>query len=133
MELRELEYVTAIADAGSLSKAADRLYLAQSSLSQFLNRLESELGTKLFVRTSGGVRPTLSGEIYIRSARQILRQYRMMRAEVQDMERPSEGRIDFGISSFRGGISVSQGAGSVPKERSGGGSGYSRDGQYPFA
>ena len=44
MELRELEYVTAIADAGSLSKAADRLYLAQSSLSQFLNRLESELG-----------------------------------------------------------------------------------------
>ena len=53
MELRELEYVTAIADAGSLSKAADRLYLAQSSLSQFLNRLESELGTKLFVRTSG--------------------------------------------------------------------------------
>ena len=102
MELRELEYVTAIADAGSLSKAADRLYLAQSSLSQFLNRLESELGTKLFVRTSGGVRPTLSGEIYIRSARQILRQYQMMRAEVQDMERPSEGRIDFGISSFRG-------------------------------
>ena len=102
MELRELEYVVSIADAGSLSRAADKLYMAQSSLSQFLSRLETELGTKLFVRTSGGVRPTLSGEIYIRNARQILRQYRMMKTELRDMERPSEGRIEFGISSFRG-------------------------------
>lgn len=102
MELRELEYVVAIADAGSLSKAAEKLYMAQSSLSQYLNRLETELGAKLFVRTSGGVRPTLSGEIYLRNARQMLRQYRMMKTELHDMERPSEGRIEFGISSFRG-------------------------------
>ena len=60
VELRELEYVLAIADTGSISRAAERLYLAQSSLSQFLNRLESNLGVKLFVRTSGGVRPTKS-------------------------------------------------------------------------
>ncbi len=102
VELRELEYVLAIADTGSISRAAERLYLAQSSLSQFLNRLESNLGVKLFVRTSGGVRPTLSGEIYIRSARQMLSQYRMLKAELHDMESLGEGRIEFGISSFRG-------------------------------
>ncbi len=102
MELKEFTYVVTIAETGSISKAAEKLYMAQSSLSQFLNRLESDLGVKLFSRTAGGVRPTLSGEIYIRSARQMLRQYRMVQAELKDMERPSEGRIEFGISSFRG-------------------------------
>ena len=61
MELKELEYIVAVAEERSISKAADRLYLAQSSLSQFVSRYEAELGVKLFKRTSGGVRPTAAG------------------------------------------------------------------------
>lgn len=102
MELKELEYIVAIADAGSISRASERLFLAQSSVSQFLSRVEAELGCKLFTRTANGVRSTLSGDIYIRNARELLHRYRMLRTELQDMNCPSEGRIEFGISSFRG-------------------------------
>ncbi len=106
MELREFEYMIAIAEEGSISKAADRLYLAQSSLSQYLNRYEAELGIKLFMRTTKGIRPTLAGEIYLNNARQMLNKYRLMKTELGEMARPTEGRIEFGISTFRGGFLI---------------------------
>lgn len=102
MELKELEYIAAIAEAGSISRASERLFLAQSSVSQFLSRVEAELGCKLFIRTAHGIRPTPSGEIYIRNAREMLHKYRLVKTEIQDLNRPSEGRIEFGISSYRG-------------------------------
>lgn len=102
MELKELEYIVAVAEEGSISRAAERLYLAQSSLSQYLSRYESELGVKLFRRTAGGVRTTASGELFLRSARQMLLQYHQMRQQLTDLDAPMEGRIHFGISTFRG-------------------------------
>lgn len=102
MELKELEYIVAVAEEGSISRAAERLYLAQSSLSQYLARYESELGVKLFRRTAGGVRPTASGELFLRSARQMLLQYHQMRQQLTDLDAPMEGKIHFGISTFRG-------------------------------
>lgn len=102
MGLKELEYIVTIAEERSISKAADRLFLAQSSLSQYLARYEAELNTKLFSRTASGVRPTPAGELYLRNARQMLWQYHQVRNQLQDIDRPVEGRIDFGISSFRG-------------------------------
>ena len=62
MELKELNYLIAIAEEKSISKAAERLYMAQSSLSQFLSTLEANLGNRLFVRQSTGVRPTEAGK-----------------------------------------------------------------------
>ena len=103
MELKELEYIVAIAEEGSISKAAARLYLAQSSLSQFLSRYEAELNTHLFVRTAGGVRMTRAGEVFVRNARQMLWQYHRVKSELNDLDQPGAGRIEFGISSFRGG------------------------------
>ena len=44
MDLKELNYLIAIADEGSISRAAESLYMAQSSLSQFLQQYEAELG-----------------------------------------------------------------------------------------
>lgn len=102
MGLKELEYIVAIAEEGSISRAAERLYIAQSSLSQYLSRYESELGVKLFRRTSNGVRPTSAGEVYIRNARQMLLQYHQVRKQLTDFDAPIEGKIHFGISSFRG-------------------------------
>lgn len=102
MELKELEYVVTVAEAGSISRAAERLYIAQSSLSQYLARYESELGVKLFRRTSNGVRPTSAGELYIRNARQMLIQYQQVRKQLTDLDAPMEGEIHFGISTFRG-------------------------------
>ena len=102
MELKELEYIVAVAEEQSISKAADRLYLAQSSLSQYVSRYEAELGVKLFRRTSGGVRTTAAGELFLKSARQMLLQYHQVRQQLTDLDAPMEGQIHFGISTFRG-------------------------------
>ena len=50
MDFRELRYVVAIAESGTISKAADTLYVAQPSLSKFLQNVERDLGVKLFER-----------------------------------------------------------------------------------
>ena len=97
MELRGLYYIVVIAEEGSISRAADRLYMAQSSLSQFLQKYESELGAKLFMRTASGVRPTYSGEQFVRGARQMLQQYHRLKNELCDIEQLRGGRIDFGV------------------------------------
>lgn len=102
MDLKELTYIVTIADEGSISRAAEKLYMAQSSLSQFLQLYEAELGAPLFMRTSRGVRPTASGTVFIRHARQILLQYHRAQSELWDIEELNGGRIEFGISTFRG-------------------------------
>lgn len=102
MDLRELNYIITIADEGSISRAADKLYMAQSSLSQFLFQYEAELGSTLFVRTARGVRPTSAGEVFIGHARQILTDYHRAQNEIWDIEQLHGGQIEFGISTFRG-------------------------------
>ena len=102
MELKELEYIVTIADEGRISRAAERLYMAQSSLSQFLQNYEAELDTRLFIRTGSGVRMTPAGEIFVRNARQMLQQYQRTKAELRDAEQVHRGHIDLGLSSFRG-------------------------------
>lgn len=102
MDIKELNYLVTIADEGSISRAAEKLYMAQSSLSQFLQLYELELGTRLFVRTNRGVRLTASGDTFISHARQILQHYRQAQNELWDIHELQGGYIEFGISSFRG-------------------------------
>lgn len=102
MNLKELEYLVTLADEKSISRAADRLYMAQSSLSEFLRQYERELGTTLFFRTAKGIRPTAGGEIFIEHIREILRQYRKAENELWDVMSLHGGRLTLGISSFRG-------------------------------
>lgn len=102
MEIKELNYIVTIADEGSISRAAEKLYMAQSSLSQFLQIYEAELGTPIFMRTSRGVRPTAAGATFIAHARQILLHYRKAQSEVWDIEDLKGGRVEFGIATFRG-------------------------------
>ncbi len=102
MDLKDFQYLIALADEGSVSKAADRLYMSQSSLSQALQQYESELGVKLFIRTSKGIHPTANGEIFIGHLRQMVSYYRQARSELWDNEGMKGGHVRFGISSFRG-------------------------------
>ena len=86
MEIKELNYLIAIAEEKSISKAADRLYMAQSSLSQFLQTLESSLDSKLFVRTSRGVRLTEAGTIMLKYAYATLAEYHRTQDKIQDLK-----------------------------------------------
>ncbi len=72
MDLQVLRLFRAVADAGSLSKAAIDLHYAQSNLSTKMMQLEKELHTKLFYRTSHGVTLTPKGKILYGYARDLL-------------------------------------------------------------
>jgi DNA-binding transcriptional LysR family regulator len=69
MNLRQLEYFVAIADEGSFTRAAERLLVAQPSLSQQIKRLERELGGQLLERLPNGVRLTPAGKAFMTDAR----------------------------------------------------------------
>ncbi|WP_327168708.1 LysR family transcriptional regulator [Streptomyces subrutilus] len=72
LELRHLKIVRAVADAGSLTRAATALGLAQPALSAQLKRIERALGGALFVRGREGVRATALGELVLDRARVLL-------------------------------------------------------------
>src|SRR4249920_3922412 len=67
-----MRQVIAIHETGSLAKAADRLGLAQASLSKSLARLEDELGVRIFERSSTGSRPTLAGTLIVERAKHLI-------------------------------------------------------------
>lgn len=102
MDIKELNYLIAIAEEKSISKAAERLYMAQSSLSQFLTNYERDLGYRLFVRTSNGVRPTESGQLLLEYAYHTISEYHRVQDKMQDVSKLNAGHVILGISSFRG-------------------------------
>lgn len=102
MDLRELYYLNALAEEQSISKAAERLYIAQASLSQFLRQFEAQLGSPIFVRTNKGIRPTPSGKVFLSHAKHILKEYQQAQQEFWDNENTVGGTVFFGVSSFRG-------------------------------
>lgn len=69
MELRELRVFVAVAEEGGMSAAARRLHVSQSALSQTVTALERQLGVKLLVRSSSGVRTTEAGAMLLNEAR----------------------------------------------------------------
>ena len=72
MDVKYLNYILAIAKHKNMTIAAEELFVSQSSLSQYLSRLEQELGTPLFYRTKTELVPTPAGELYIDSAKKVV-------------------------------------------------------------
>lgn len=97
MELRQLRYFVAIADAGSFSKAAHQVYVAQPALSQQVAALETELKTKLLVRSSHGVSLTQAGNALYRHARSMLRQVERVREEISQPYSGETGVVALGL------------------------------------
>jgi DNA-binding transcriptional LysR family regulator len=69
MNLRQMQYFVAVAEDGSISRSAQRLLVAQPSLSQQIKSLEAELGGALFERIPKGVRLTAAGKAFLPEAR----------------------------------------------------------------
>src|SRR6516165_262590 len=72
LELRHLRYFVAVADAGTFTHAAERMYIAQPTLSQQIRRLEEIIGTQLLHRRREGVRLTRAGAVLLEDCRTIL-------------------------------------------------------------
>ena len=101
MDFRELYYITMIADCQSITKAAQKLYISQPSLSHLVSKVEAELGVKLFDRTAYPITQTYAGERYVDTARQILRLNDNMRREFSDISEGTAGRITIGMPTER--------------------------------
>src|SRR4249919_4134867 len=72
IELRHLRYFVAVADAGTFTHAAERMYVAQPTLSQQIRRLEELVGTPLLQRRREGVRLTEAGSVLLEESRAVL-------------------------------------------------------------
>ena len=72
VELRHLRYLVAVADAGTFTRAAERLFIAQPTLSQQIRRLEQLVGTPLLYRGRDGVQLTAAGTVLLEAARGVL-------------------------------------------------------------
>src|SRR3984885_2949417 len=72
VELRHLRYFVTLADAGSFTQAAERMFIAQPTLSQQIRRLEEIVGTPLLQRRREGLRLTMAGTVLLDASRTVL-------------------------------------------------------------
>src|ERR1700679_3749681 len=99
MQFRQLRYFVKIVEAGSFSRAAATIHVAQPALSQQIAELEERLGLSLLLRSARGVRPTAAGELLYREASTILRLMEKLPGIVRSESGQIEGTVSVGMSS----------------------------------
>ncbi|MBQ4094958.1 MAG: LysR family transcriptional regulator [Oscillospiraceae bacterium] len=103
MTTQQIDYILAVAEEKSFSKAAARLYVTQPSLSQSVMGIEKSLGVTIFDRSFNPIRLTAAGEIFVETARQIRSLEEGMKNRLSDLESSLSGTLTIGASSFRTG------------------------------
>lgn len=96
LKLRHLALVLAIAEYGSLARAASELYLTQPALSRLLREVETTLGVILFERTRHGMVPTAAGTVCLEHARATAGQIDVMHRRIRDLADPYAGSVGIG-------------------------------------
>lgn len=101
MTSQQISYVLVLAEEKKFSKAAERLYISQPALSQFIKNVELEVGVPLFDRGTNPLQLTPAGEIYVETAKQMLVFEREMKRKIADLNDLSTGHFVIGTSAFR--------------------------------
>ena len=96
MELRQLRAFVQVAQAGTFTRGAEELHLAQSAVSHTIGRLEAELGVKLLRRTSRGVELTEAGTVVLKRAREVVAGADAIRADLAALTGLHEGTVVLG-------------------------------------
>jgi LysR family hydrogen peroxide-inducible transcriptional activator len=97
MEMHQLRYVVAVARKGNFSRAAEQCHVSQPSLSQQIQKLEDELGERLFDRMKREVRLTPHGEAFLRRAVRILEEVDSAHREATDAKELLRGVVTVGV------------------------------------
>jgi LysR family nitrogen assimilation transcriptional regulator len=97
MKLRQLQYFIEVSEFESVTKAAERLRVAQPALSRHMRSLERDLGVRLFAREGRGIVLTNAGQVFRDRIRTLLRELDRTTLEVKALSRSPGGRIDFGM------------------------------------
>jgi LysR family transcriptional regulator, nitrogen assimilation regulatory protein len=106
MDARRLRYFATVAELGSFTKAAERLHVAQPALSRQVRQLEEELGLELFSRIGRHIRATDAGEVLLRHARTIERDFERLIEDMRARRETPNGRVTFGVPPALGDILV---------------------------
>lgn len=101
MNSKQLLYVITVAHEGSFSRAADTLNISQPSLSQYIKKIEREIGLELFDRTNNDVRITDAGRVYIEAGRKILDLEHQMENAFTDLASNKTGSLIIGAAPYR--------------------------------
>jgi DNA-binding transcriptional LysR family regulator len=97
IDLKQLKYFLAVAEEKSFSRAAERLHISQPPLSQQIMKLESELGVRLFARTTRSFELTVAGKALMQEAADLLGRMRMTIDTIRQIDRGEVGRLRVGI------------------------------------
>ena len=100
MTPQQIEYVLAVAEERSFSKAAKKLYVTQPSLSKFIINLETQLGVSLFDRSSSPITITEAGRIFIETANHMKSLEEDMSLKMSDLIGMKNGSLKIGTTSF---------------------------------
>jgi LysR family hydrogen peroxide-inducible transcriptional activator len=96
MELHQLRYALAVARTRNFSRAAEQCHVSQPSLSQQIQKLEVELGERLFDRLKRDVKPTSHGETFLRRAVRILEEVDAAKREANEAQNLLRGSLTIG-------------------------------------
>lgn len=103
MDIRVMQYVLAVYEEQSFTRAAKRLHVAQPSLSQRIAKLETELGLRLFQRGPGAVTPTPNGLRFVVRAQEMICLHDQFVREMQDLSAGIGTRLVIGTTAITGG------------------------------
>lgn len=105
--LRQLQYFVAVAEQGSVTRAAQNLSISQSSVTEALKELESDLGVQLFDRHPRGLSITHNGHQFLRHATKILSTVSDARTSFSGQQSASGGKLNIGVTSLVAGYVLS--------------------------
>ena len=101
MNTKQFQYMLVLAREGSFSRAAEVLNITQPSLSQYIKKIEKEIGMELFDRTNGEVRLTKAGQVYLDAGRKILDIELQMENAFSDLAGNKAGSLIIGAAPYR--------------------------------
>lgn len=108
MDLRQLRYFVGVVEAGSFTKAATQMNVAQSALSLHVRQMEEGFGTQLLIRDRTGVTVTSAGDKLLRHARIILQQVSLAEEELTSKVKSPSGEVTIGIPSGAARVMVAE-------------------------
>lgn len=100
MRFRDLLYVTTIYEENSFTRAAEKLYVSQSALSQRIRHLEAELNIVLFIRKNNKIEPTSACHTFVEDGKAIIQAAETLRAKMKSIALSKAYSLKIGVSSF---------------------------------
>ncbi|MFC4913613.1 LysR substrate-binding domain-containing protein [Actinomadura gamaensis] len=119
LKLRHLVLVVAIADHGSVLRAAEHLHLAQPAVTRSLREVEHVLGVELFSRGPRGVTPTLFGEAFVEHARAVLAELRRAGERISGLADGQVGTVTIGTLLAGSNVLLPRAIAALKRERPG--------------